>query len=109
MTYGIGAGDCITLGLENVKFPAPSVVNICPALPPVIVTLETDPKSVVPVIMRFPEKDAVEPVILPKKSLAMTVLLAAFKVMLPADRPFFTLKYLNATVPYIPVVQCEGQ
>ena len=71
-------------------------------------TLATDPKSVVPVIVRLPEKEAVVPDILPKKSLAMTVLLAAFKVILPADRPFFTLKYLNATVPYIPVVRCEG-
>ena len=59
-------------------------------------------------MIRFPEKEAVVPVILPKKSLAMTVLLAAFKVMFPAVRPFFTLKYLNATVPYIPVVRCEG-
>lgn len=108
MTYGIGAGDCITVGLENDRFPVPSVVKTCPDDPPVIVMLETEPKSVVPVMVMLPEKEAVVPDMLPKKLLATTVLLAACKAMLPALRPFFTLKYLNATVPYIPVVLCEG-
>jgi hypothetical protein len=33
----------------------------------------------------------------------VVVLVVASKVMLPAVRPFLTLKFLVATVPYIPV------
>lgn len=83
ISYGIGAGEPVAA--ENDRFPAPSVVNTSPLDPPVIVILLTDPKLLSPDTIKFPEE---------------TVLFAASKMMFPADRPFFTLKYLNATVPY---------
>ncbi len=83
ISYGIGAGEPVTA--ENDRFPEPSVVNTSPLEPPVIVILLIEPKLLSPDTTRFPDE---------------TVLLDASKVMLPADRPFFTLKYLNATVPY---------
>ena len=83
ISYGIGAGEPVTA--ENDRFPEPSVVNTSPLEPPVIVILLTEPKLLSLDTTRFPVE---------------TVALDACKLMFPADRPFFTLKYLNATVPY---------
>ena len=56
-------------------------------------------------ILMFELPFAYLPIKLPAVAFPVVVMLlvVASKVMFPAVRPFFTLKFLVATVPYIPV------
>ncbi len=80
----------------QLKFPVPSVCRYCPELPPVSFTLLFEPNATLAAAVRF-----ALPVT--TRLAVVVVFVVASKVMFPAVRPFFTLKFLVATVPYIPV------
>ena len=76
--------ELLLFGATQDNTPDPSVVNIYPELPPVIVTLEIFPKLLELYTVRL---------------VLLILLLVASKVMFPVMSPCLTLKYLNDTVP----------
>jgi hypothetical protein len=73
---GIGAGLWVLAGSIQLRVAEPSVDNMYPLVPPDICRLLTLPKVTLDSLIR----------------------------RLPVVKPFFTLKYLVLTVPYIPVI-----